>query len=331
MTLHVVDVSKYQIERPDPLTLPAALSAGFGAVNIQLDRGRAEDVLPTWAPGIALQARALGMGVSTYRWLDNRLPGAESARRAYDRILRLGGPDNTAHVVDCEDNSTEQIVRDYVTTMQALLGRPIAVYTGDWWWTAPGRNWQLADLTPYLHAAPNSGYLSAYPGDESLHWRAGYGGWPALSLMQYCVAPIPGTGNCSMSAVRDPVVWRTLTGGTDVTAYQDWVNAGKPISGTARPVKRVGDRLRAYGYTVYYIGDDSHMKAGTPQDHTPFSATGWPVPSPRWWIHAFDVMPPPAGKGLPSLQQLGAQMLADAKAGHPGMAWLKYQNWEPER
>lgn len=42
-------------------------------------------------------------------------------------------------------------------------------------------------------------------------------------------------------------------------------------------------------------------------------------------------MPPRAGSGLPSLQVLGAQMLADKLDGHPGMAWLKYQNWEPQR
>lgn len=114
-------------------------------------------------------------------------------------------------------------------------------------------------------------------------------------------------------------------------AYRDWLAAGRPVSGLIRPMARLRDRLRAHGYTVYDVGNAEHMQHQPPEDHTPFSATGWPAVSPRWWLHAIDIMPPAAGRGLPSLQQLGAQMLADRKAGHEGMAWLKYMNWEPER
>lgn len=113
-------------------------------------------------------------------------------------------------------------------------------------------------------------------------------------------------------------------------AYYDWLDAGRPVSGLTRPMRALRDRLRAYGYTVYDLGDNSHLQASTPQDHTPFSATGWPTASPRWWLHAIDIMPPPGGSGLPSLQALGAQLLADKLAGHDGAAWLKYMNWEPD-
>ncbi len=116
------------------------------------------------------------------------------------------------------------------------------------------------------------------------------------------------------------------------SAYWAWDRDGRPWK-VARPIKAIGDRLRRYGYTVYYLGSDdtSHLQAARPLDHCPFSATGWPVPHPYPYVNAMDIMPPPAGSGLPSLQALGAQMLADKKAGHPGMAWLKYQNWEPVR
>lgn len=112
-------------------------------------------------------------------------------------------------------------------------------------------------------------------------------------------------------------------------AYYAWVAAGRPNNGPIRPLKMLRDRLRRYGYTVYDLGDTSHQTHNPPEDHTCFSASGWPVTAQRWWIHAIDIMPPPPGKGLPSLQRLGAQMLADKKAGifHP----LKYMNWEPER
>ncbi len=112
-------------------------------------------------------------------------------------------------------------------------------------------------------------------------------------------------------------------------AYNAWISAGRPNNGPIRPLKMLRDRLRGYGYTVYDLGDTSHQQHNPPEDHTCFSATGWPVTAQRWWIHAIDIMPPPAGSGLPSLQRLGAQLLADKKAGvfEP----LKYMNWEPER
>lgn len=112
-------------------------------------------------------------------------------------------------------------------------------------------------------------------------------------------------------------------------AYNAWVAAGRPNNGPIRPLKMLRDRLRRYGYTVYDLGDTSHQTHNPPEDHTCFAATGWPVTAQRWWIHAIDIMPPKPGSGLPSLQRLGAQLLADKKAGifHP----LKYMNWEPER
>jgi hypothetical protein len=226
VTQFLIDVSRHQVERSNPLSLSAAKAAGFGIVNIQLDRGRQEDVLPAWALGYAVASRELGLGISTYRWLDNRISGVESARRAYDRMVKLGGPAGMAHIVDCEDNATEQILRDYVTTMQGLLGQKIAIYSADWWLQPKG--WQVADLTPFLHAAPNAGYQGGYPGDDSPHWRAGYGGWANLSIMQYGVGPIPGTGDCSLSAIRDPAVWKTLSGGDMVLTRPDFAVTGVP-------------------------------------------------------------------------------------------------------
>ncbi len=115
-------------------------------------------------------------------------------------------------------------------------------------------------------------------------------------------------------------------------AYTSWVRAGRPWK-VMRPIKALGDRLRGYGYTVYYLGSDdaSHLQASTPQDHCPFSVTGWPIAHPYPYVAALDIMPPPPGKGLPSLQQLGAQMVNDRNAGVPGISWIKYVNWEPDR
>jgi hypothetical protein len=109
--------------------------------------------------------------------------------------------------------------------------------------------------------------------------------------------------------------------------YWDWVAAGKPFT-LAAPAKRLRNILRGYGYTVYDIGNTRHQLAEPPEDHMPYSATGWPNPSPRWYGFALDIMPP-EDDNLPTLPQLLGQVYADKMARHPGVAWLKYMNWEP--
>lgn len=105
-----------------------------------------------------------------------------------------------------------------------------------------------------------------------------------------------------------------------------WIRSGMQWQ-LAHPLVALRDRLRGYGYTVYDIGNTSHLDHIPPEDHTPYSETGWPGTTPYGWVTAIDIMPP--GGGLPSLQQLGAQMVADRQAGVPGVAWLKYINWGP--
>lgn len=110
--------------------------------------------------------------------------------------------------------------------------------------------------------------------------------------------------------------------------YADWVRDGSPYTDCV-PNVELARLLRGYGYTVYTKGDTSHMRATPPEDHTPFSATGWPVASPYPYGHAIDVMPPAAGSSLPSLAELGRQLFDDRTGVIPGAALIKYMNWEP--
>ena len=213
MTQYLVDISRWQVNRSDPLDLGLAYEAGFGYVNVALNNYGTD--AGVWARDYVDWARDLGMGVSTYWWLRGNPPGAYQAALAFERMCGLGGPDQMAHIVDIEDTKDPPDYHawtEYVDTMQGLLGRPIANYSGDWWWAS--RGWVGVSSTPYLHAAPNSGYLGEYPGDTSPHWTAGYGGWNELSIMQYAVAPLPGTGKCSLSAIRNPAVMQVLVGGS---------------------------------------------------------------------------------------------------------------------
>lgn len=106
--------------------------------------------------------------------------------------------------------------------------------------------------------------------------------------------------------------------------YRAWLAAGKPFT-LAAPIAELARVLRGHGYTVGTIGNNAHLTASTPEDHCPFSATGWPSTSPRWLVMALDIMP----GGAVGLDQLGAQLVADRNAGVPGVAWVKYINWTP--
>ena len=213
MTLFLLDVASYQGDlSPDDV-----VRAGFGAVNLKISHGLgSRSVHPGLARWVA-EARRLGLGISTFHFLDGSGTGADQAVHAYNQLVGLGLAGGTAHQCDCESTATEPVVREYLATMGLLLGRPVALYTGDWWWQP--RGWDVSALTDYLWAAPNAGYLGAYPGDTSPHWQAGYAGWAELAVMQYAVAPLifpdgsRGTIDVSKSAIRNPAVWTALTGG----------------------------------------------------------------------------------------------------------------------
>lgn len=109
-------------------------------------------------------------------------------------------------------------------------------------------------------------------------------------------------------------------------ASRKWRSAGKPWR-LAQPIADLSTVLRRRGYVIGTIGNDAHLDARTPEDHTPFSVTGWPKASEYPYVHAMDIMPPRPGSGLPSLVALGAQLVADRRAGFGPAMWVKYINW----
>lgn len=105
-----------------------------------------------------------------------------------------------------------------------------------------------------------------------------------------------------------------------VTTYDQWVADGSPWH-PATPVDELARTLRGHGYTVYVLGDRSHLTAKLPEDHAPYSHTPWPGPQPYPAVLAGDIMP---GGPVP-LAVLGARLVADRQAGR--IPWLKYINW----
>lgn len=113
--------------------------------------------------------------------------------------------------------------------------------------------------------------------------------------------------------------------------YRDWLKAGKPYH-LIRPADDLVNTLRRYGLTVYHYPNDAHLQANTPEDHTPFSVTGWPSSNARWNARGVDVMP--RGDTAAARKEnadIARQLIRDRDAGLPGVAWVKYINWTDER
>lgn len=109
--------------------------------------------------------------------------------------------------------------------------------------------------------------------------------------------------------------------------FHTWERLGRPLE-PAQPVREIVDRLKvAFPRAAALFGwhaDEAHYTADPPQDHTPFSADGWPAPDPQWWVCATDVMHRP-DLGV-DCRSLFGYWLSEARAGR--MPWLKYLIWQ---
>ncbi|GAA3256790.1 hypothetical protein ACFO1B_48740 [Dactylosporangium siamense] len=114
-------------------------------------------------------------------------------------------------------------------------------------------------------------------------------------------------------------------------AYFVWLASGRKYT-LIRPAAALQRILRGHGLTVYDFPDDDHLRASTPEDHTPFSATGWPGKSAAGFGHALDVMPrTDSAKGRAENAAIARQLIKDRDAGRSGVLWIKYINWTDEQ
>lgn len=275
MTLHIADIASYQ----GSLTIAQLRAAGFGGVNVKVSHGVGKKSVHPNADAYVREARAAGMALSCFHWLDASASGTAQADYAYRQMALLGlNVPGVAHVVDVESTEsppTQAILQDYVQRMVKLTQRFVIVYTGDWYWP---KTW--ASPSPYLWSAPAAGYQPAYPGDASELWDAGYGGWETLSVMQYRVAKVAGI-DVSQSAVRSLDLWAELTGVPSMA----WKNIPSLLSlrdefNEAFPVRdKASDG---------FIGDGEHSTRSS--DHNPdeTGATPYEDSDSINEVHAYD-------------------------------------------
>jgi hypothetical protein len=104
--------------------------------------------------------------------------------------------------------------------------------------------------------------------------------------------------------------------------YYQWDALGRPLT-PARAVYELVMQCRTAWPLVKnfsWFADETHYQAAYPQDHTPYSMTGWPAVSPRWYVFATDLVHQPE-KGF-DVFALWPSVLADARAGR--IPHLKY-------
>lgn len=116
------------------------------------------------------------------------------------------------------------------------------------------------------------------------------------------------------------------------SAYYEWVDDGRPFT-VAKPIAETLAKLKAARPEAAKagcfgsIGDTAHLTANKPQDHCPFSTTGWPLSHPYPYVTAGDIMHRP-DLGV-DCTKIHAGLLAAAKAGL--LPWLKYWIWQGKR
>lgn len=110
-----------------------------------------------------------------------------------------------------------------------------------------------------------------------------------------------------------------------VALYYAWDRLGRPLE-PANPIREIVQRLRvaypraAAANLFSWYANEAHYQAEPPQDHTPYSATGWPLVSPQWVVFATDVMHR-TDLGV-NCFELFNYWITEARAGR--MPWLKY-------
>jgi hypothetical protein len=110
-------------------------------------------------------------------------------------------------------------------------------------------------------------------------------------------------------------------------AYSRWDRDVRPITPSQTIREMVGKMKLAYPLSAglfSWYANEAHYQSDFPQDHTPFSVTGWPGTSPYPVVFATDIMHRPT-LGV-DCNKLFPYWLAEAKAGHT--PWRKYIIWQ---
>lgn len=110
--------------------------------------------------------------------------------------------------------------------------------------------------------------------------------------------------------------------------YYSWAALGRPLE-PATPIRELVGQLKAaypqHADRFSWFANEEHYTAVPPQDHTPYSFDGWPLPDPQWVVFATDIMVDAVG-GTTEAQRIFDHLMASAKNGKA--PWIKYLIWK---
>lgn len=216
------------------LSVPSLPGEGYGFAIFKATQGATGYTAPALFDSWVRQARSAGLVVGAYHWLTS-VSGAAQADHFINRVAATGyGPNEFLLCVDVEDTQnppTLQVLQAFFARMATRLpGKPIVLYTGQWWWDVAGRRWNGAALTPYLWL---SKYVSGagtgaaqYAKVPASWWSPGFGGWSRATILQY-------TSNGTAAGITANVDLNAFD--QDISVLRALASAGSPaVSATPK-------------------------------------------------------------------------------------------------
>lgn len=115
-----------------------------------------------------------------------------------------------------------------------------------------------------------------------------------------------------------------------VTTYAGWVADGKPWH-PSNPAQAMANACERHGVTFGIIGNQDHLTADPPEDHTPYSHTPWPGAQPYPYVLAIDIMTtdPNVAQRIIAARESGAYPCVKYMNFTNAVGQVEHISWEP--
>lgn len=221
------------------LNVESLAKEGFSFLVVKATQGAGGYTAPAMFNDWIRRARAAGMVVGAYHWLDSSDP-VRQADRFVERLAPIGGPDGLLLQIDCEDTTspaTAAQLAAFVAQLRHRAGsnRPLLFYTGSWWYGAHLGGYNAAALglhSWHSHYVGGSGKAATLASSvTAAMWAPGYGGFARAAILQYTSKGTAGgiAGNVDLNVfqgTRDDLAALTSADGNQNMSI---IIAGEPI------------------------------------------------------------------------------------------------------
>lgn len=198
----LIDISSHQ---GPGFSVGSAVAEGYAGVIMKATEGVGwyDDMFDSYAG----QVLAAGAVPGAYHFL-RAGDGRAQCDAFWSRIRDHGGPEGWIAACDNEADAGWGTTVTFFQRWRELAGdHPLVMYSGNWWWEP--RGWNGASLTPYLW---DSRYVSGIDYGSRLYervpdswWTSRYGGWDAVTLLQFSSAGVVAGQHVDVNSFRGSV------------------------------------------------------------------------------------------------------------------------------